>query len=471
MENIQTSYRVSKYNLYLPMHKKGQYLIVQGVRGSFDVVTEDIVESLKEHMHNGGFYATEHFGLSEEIIKSLFKRGYITDQTEESEFEFVRKLSTAINERGKKNISITLLPTYNCNFRCEYCFERNLQNKGTKWLNAKMSPDIVDAVFSQLEKFKSDGRRVEGLYLFGGEPLLRINKDIVRYICDKAKKMNLPISCISNGYDLNEYIDLIKEFSFRYVQITIDGIGEEHDKRRFLTGGQGSFDRIMKNVDMAVRNGINVVLRTNVNKKNIPEMKKLMDLYRENGWTSFENFKFYFKSTLQCYDALKDAYSDVELVAHLQKEFGIENADIFQFNSIYSALSDKLKFMLENGTFAPLRSGYCGANMGMYTIDPFGDIYPCWDVLTEESEMIGHVDKNTGTFEFNSNHDRWKCRTVDIIADCKDCPYMLFCGGGCAAQAKVMHNDINKVFCDNFQPLFNQVAVEVCEQYLANSKA
>lgn len=106
----------------------------------------------------------------------------------------------------------------------------------------------------------------------------------------------------------------------------------------------------------------------------------------------------------------------------------------------------------------------------MYTIDPFGDIYPCWDVLSEESERIGYVNNETDEFVFNENHDRWKCRTVDKIPDCKECPYLLFCGGGCAAQAKVMHNDINKVFCDGFQKVFDQVATEVCEKIIQENE-
>ncbi|MDD5922534.1 MAG: SPASM domain-containing protein [Eubacteriales bacterium] len=64
--------------------------------------------------------------------------------------------------------------------------------------------------------------------------------------------------------------------------------------------------------------------------------------------------------------------------------------------------------MLEKRSFAPMRAGYCGANMGMYTIDPDGDIYPCWDVLTEETCRIGHVNLEKGEFEFNGKADQWK---------------------------------------------------------------
>ena len=39
---------------------------------------------------------------------------------------FVEKISLAMNTVARRGISVTLLPTYNCNFRCEYC--RIMQN-------------------------------------------------------------------------------------------------------------------------------------------------------------------------------------------------------------------------------------------------------------------------------------------------------------------------------------------------------
>ena len=455
--------RISGYNMVLPLRKSDDYLIIQGAKGSFDIVDSTIADFLQ------GKTTLEDSDITGENLAILKQRGYITDETEEEEFNFIRKLSQAINERGKKYINVTIMPTYNCNFRCEYCFERNLQKNGKEWLSAKMTPAIADAIFVQLAKYREEGCKLEGIYLFGGEPLLRSNKDIVSYICEKARQMELPISCISNGYDLDAYVDLICEYGFRYVQITVDGIGEEHNKRRFLVGGQGTFDRIMENVNLALDKGVNIVLRSNVNRKNIREIPRLIEYYREKGWLENEHFKYYFKSTMRCYDELKDAYSDTELMEELSQYYS-EHTDRFQFNSIYHGIAEKIGYMLKNNSFAPMRSGYCGANMGMYTVDPFGDIYPCWDVLSDKDECIGTVDTETGTFVMNENHDRWKCRTVDTLEECRNCPYMMFCGGGCAAQAKVMHNDIRRVYCDGFQNLFNQVAVEMCEEFISQSE-
>lgn len=249
----------------------------------------------------------------------------------------------------------------------------------------------------------------------------------------------------------------------------MDGIGAGHNKRRFLAGGQGTYDQIMNNIGIALDNGINIIVRTNVNKKNLESIRTLMNEYKQRGWTEKENFHYYFKSTLRCYEQLGTALSDVELMRKLEDEFG-EGSEKFQFNSIYQGLSNSLGEMLQKKSIAPLRSGYCGANTGMYTIDPYGDIYPCWDVLSEEECKIGKVDVVHGEFILNDNHDKWKCRTVDKLSDCHNCRYMLFCGGGCCAQAKVINSDINKVFCDDFTQIFDEVAVDIVEKALEQEK-
>lgn len=458
--------RVSKYNIYLKMRKNPEnYLLVQGYRGSFDVVEEKIAKILEKGEKERKFLDK----LDEETRKILLKRGYITELDEKEEYHLLEKISKTLNTICRKNICITIMPTYNCNFRCEYCFEQNLLEKGKEWLNGKMKKETVDAIFVQLRKYKEDGNKIGSVYLFGGEPLLRTNKDIVQYICEKCKEQEIPINCISNGYDLNEYIDLVKEFKFARIQITVDGIGAEHNKRRFLAGGQGTYDQIMNNIGIALDNGINIIVRTNVNKKNLESIRTLMNEYKQRGWTEKENFHYYFKSTLRCYEQLGTALSDVELMRKLEDEFG-EGSEKFQFNSIYQGLSNSLGEMLQKKSIAPLRSGYCGANTGMYTIDPYGDIYPCWDVLSEEECKIGKVDVVHGEFILNDNHDKWKCRTVDKLSDCHNCRYMLFCGGGCCAQAKVINSDINKVFCDDFTQIFDEVAVDIVEKALEQEK-
>lgn len=205
----------------------------------------------------------------------------------------------------------------------------------------------------------------------------------LKNILEKCKEMEIPIHIVTNGYDLHHYIDILKQYNIASMQITLDGLKDDHDSRRFLVGGKGSYDRIVQNIGLALEAGVPITLRTNVNKKNLESIIDLVNDYNMREWVKYPNFRYYFKSTLRCYEEIGDALSDVELMAKVHELFGTD-AGRFHFNSIYGTLSDRIEYMLRTGSFAPLRSGFCGANTNMYTINPFGDIYPCWDVLSEE---------------------------------------------------------------------------------------
>lgn len=459
--------RCSKYNLYLPL-RRDVTLLIQGIYGSFDVVENRLARLLGE---NNLEEISRLYG-DQGILNRLLQRGYITDKSEEKEFTFLNELCQRLLDRSHKSINITFVVTYNCNFRCEYCCERFVQNKGELVLNKTITKEIVDAVFSQIGDFNASGKNVGSITLFGGEPLLPQNESIISYILQKASCLNIPTFCVSNGFFLKQYVPILKKYNVEKVQITLDGERTEHNKRRFLAGGQGTYDTIIDNITYALNEGIHISLRTNVNKKNINQIKRLINLYTEYKWTESQYFTYYFKATMPCYEELKDVCSDAEILKELEKVFGTESMDKFCFNSVYSSLSNAIKNMLESKGFAPLKSVYCGAVGGLYDIDAFGDIYACNDTLTDPNCVIGRVDTKNGKFIFNENHDVWKGRSVTSLPSCKSCPYLLFCGGGCAGQARISSGKgIYNSYCMDFQRIFRQVAVEVCENYLTKTEA
>ncbi|NUV00532.1 hypothetical protein XO12_10720 [Marinitoga sp. 1154] len=81
------------------------------------------------------------------------------------------------------------------------------------------------------------------------------------------KKIIYESSIITNGYLLNKkIIEKLKEIKVTHLQITVDGIKELHDVRRFLANKKGTFDIIMKNIKYAERE-FNIALRINLDKK------------------------------------------------------------------------------------------------------------------------------------------------------------------------------------------------------------
>mgnify|MGYP003307289979 CR=1 FL=1 len=94
--------------------------------------------------------------------------------------------------------------------------------------------------------------------------------------------------------------------------------------------------------------------------------------------------------------------------------------------------------------------------------DANGNVFSCWDMVTEPCSVVGQVSHWGVTL--NEQWKVWQNRTFEAVEKCKNCRYKMFCGGGCAAQAVVARGDMHKAVCDDFIENFNQVAITVAKE-------
>ena len=131
--------------------------------------------------------------------KALWDHGIIVSAThdEESEayFKYLEEISSPV-------LSLIIVPTYRCNFRCPYCYQDHE--------NAEiMSIELQDAIIRFVRKHISNYTAVE-ISWFGGEPLLcmdmilRINVAIKQSCNDRFKSFRSSIT--TNGYCLTKSI-------------------------------------------------------------------------------------------------------------------------------------------------------------------------------------------------------------------------------------------------------------------------
>ncbi|MGO4813723.1 radical SAM protein [Cupriavidus sp. 2MCAB6] len=176
-------------------------------------------------------------------------------------------------------LELTLMPTEQCNFRCTYCYE--------DFSIGKMSPRVQAA----LKRFMIN--RMEGLkYLsfqwFGGEPLAA--KNIVYELSAFAQKLCLDHgvgfggALTTNGYLLDmQTVQKLFGLGQRGYQISLDGMGDAHDRTRKLTSGTGTFDRIWTNLKRLRDSelGVSVLLRVHLTPENAQSVKALAVMLRE----------------------------------------------------------------------------------------------------------------------------------------------------------------------------------------------
>ncbi len=287
--------RTSDYNIYVPLPDSDKYIMIHGYSGAVDVVPKGVVEFLRGFEDGDSL---DSASLTKETFASLKQRGYLTERTPEQEQNFVCKLGRLLHNVQKKRAGFLVMPTYDCNLRCSYCYERRLCVKGRAWLEKTMDRNMVDAVYEAVAWIRQGLGGLEDnvpktVTLYGGEPFLKRNAELVNYIIEKGGELGYGFKAITNGVELDGFLDLLGKGRGKvgWMQITLDGPPQIHDKRRFKADGGGSFTDIARNITAALERGVVVSAHTNVDKKNAEYILELVDIYVGQGWVDKPNFE------------------------------------------------------------------------------------------------------------------------------------------------------------------------------------
>lgn len=170
-----------------------------------------------------------------------------------------------------------ILPTTDCNARCFYCFENGVKIK-------KMDRTVADQVVAFIQKTKMPDTKIN-LSWFGGEPLCEL--ETIHYICSEVSRLGIPFysTMITNGYLWTpELVKVAKEeWKLDRLQITLDGYGEEHNKRKaFLEDDDDPFQTVIRNIHLLVDAGIGVGIRLNMDLENMDSIKQTVYYLIEN---------------------------------------------------------------------------------------------------------------------------------------------------------------------------------------------
>lgn len=167
--------------------------------------------------------------LNEEDLNYLKEHKILVSENEDQKYITELKYLNRFHSFNQKQLSLIIAPTLNCNFACPYCYEKDLsrdiiseetQNKLIEFINSYQG--VCDSL---------------SVSWHGGEPLIAF--DAIKSILNKVKKYSkLPLDShkmVSNGYLLTEEMcNFFNESELEYIQITIDGKKDTHDKVEFL---------------------------------------------------------------------------------------------------------------------------------------------------------------------------------------------------------------------------------------------
>jgi uncharacterized protein len=186
-----------------------------------------------------------------EEITALKSQGYLTHESAVKRVQhfYSQNLEIFLQRKLEK---ITLQLTQNCNFRCRYCIysgssnsrQRTHSNKRMSWQTAKAAVDF-------LWNHSVDSSKVN-IGFYGGEPLLEfpLMKKVVDYSERQFLGKNPTFTLTTNGTLLTaEILHFLQDHNIKLI-ISLDGPKEIHDKNRVFADGRGTFDSVMKQIEL-----------------------------------------------------------------------------------------------------------------------------------------------------------------------------------------------------------------------------
>ena len=259
----------SKHNIVSKVAGSESYFVVNLLSGNADLLTKEEAGTLTKQ--------DPALAENQQLVNDLAENGYIT--TAENEKKIYRnRYFDFVDQRDDEEVQLFFVPNYSCNFSCSYCYQDEYTNP-----HQSATPELIHAFFDYVRK-ELPGRR-KYLTIFGGEPLLNTpqQRELIALMVEKSNEAGIDICVVTNGYYLENYIELLSKGKIREIQITLDGTKKIHDQRRFLKGGSPTFDPIVRGIDAALAAGFPVNLRMVIDKQNIENLPELASFAIEKG--------------------------------------------------------------------------------------------------------------------------------------------------------------------------------------------
>lgn len=319
--------------------------------------------------------------------------------------------------------ALSLAVVQACNLGCGYCYAGGGDFGGKSKM---MQWDVARAAVDRLLAESGHGAKAH-LAFMGGEPLLarKLIRRVTQYANERASQqgVRLGFSITSNGTLLTpEDAEFFERHAFS-VTLSLDGIGEAHDRQRPFKNGAPSYSRIIERARplLQMQRAMQVSARVTVTPNNL-DLQDTLDTLVDLGFHSVG-----FSPLLRAHDRSGEITSaDVERLLDAMVACGDEflrrlrAGRRYPFSNLSSALSE-----IHKGTHRPYA---CGAGAGYLGASATGDLFACHRFVEDPRAAMGTVHDGVDRIR---QADWLAQRHVHRQQPCAGCWARYLCGGGC----------------------------------------
>jgi len=442
MKGVVFQMKASKYNFFFPYGTDEDKVIAyNSFSNSLALLDKDKHEIFTKFCEGNG-------NINDKVFVNQLKSGRFLIDANDNELDLL-KFRMLKGRYNTDQLSLTISPTADCNFRCTYCYEKDAIKP------EYMTTDVEDAIIKLVEGRAPNISNLAVVW-YGGEPLMNI-KSLERLsrkfieICEKNNVLYMA-SMITNGSLLTrKNAALLKELRVTYMQITVDGTEDIHNKRRPFTDGSGSFNTIIDNMAESKDLLPKIGLRINVDRDNVSSADKVFEILKER-------------------DLLGITDPHLGKLGNFNNNY--EGSNCFNncdfSNEAYNYFS---KTSDESGSvtasYPTLFSNVCTADsVCSCIINADGKMYRCMTDIGNTDKCIGHLsgdeDNSNVLLDYMLNDP-----TEDPV--CSKCNILPICMGGCPNDESKKSGDKCSLYKYTLDKYLNVISSKMAAQKAAGA--
>lgn len=298
--------------------------------------------------------------------------------------------------------------TSKCNLRCKHCYNESG--------NSDNEIDIK-ALFRLFEGAAAMG--VDGISISGGEPFMSTN--FIAILRELKKYPQFNVNIITNGTLFNEQVldDIMQIFPNPIFQISLDGIGEQHD----LIRGKGSFKKINDALSLLKAHNCGFYFHTLIHRYNYKNIEDFINYGRDIGVHKIDFAFLKRKGRGKCnYESLALSCGEqIELMKYLNAKKETISTNSFQvsFPTIFYGICPIFSEELSTNIFA--------------RVDVYGNVYACQNFDGKCNSLGNILEEDILKIITEERFKEQKEHFVKVPNNfnCESCFLSSFCGKGC----------------------------------------
>lgn len=404
-----TTYRPSRY-ISRTHDEDGAMIVYCSLTGAIGTVPPDDVDRARQALRAGSTTSGPLAGVLADLADGGFLVPEGLDERQVANENYIARYTSP-------NLHLILMPTEQCNFRCVYCYE--------SFTRGTMTPDVQQGI----KRYLASQEGLDQLVVswFGGEPLLApdVVLDLTAFMREysEANRIDFRCSATTNGSLLTpDLANRLIPAGLSQIQVSLDGLAQEHDQRRVGARGEATFATILSNLRYLHDSDLEfeAAIRYNFDPGNLPK-------------------------TREFYEMLKTEFGgDPRFVTEMQPigKWGGPNDDslaVCEGHATYRSLVEAKHIALKAGfretqtrdVLRPNGAVCYAANPRSFVIGPDGKIYKCTVELDyHDRNIVGQLHAD-GRMDLDWNKMALWCETngMDPGKKCGTCYFSPACHG------------------------------------------